>query len=83
MTTPRPKRCPTCARHAALGFPHDCGGSTCRFCPWPGCVCTHTAGCDRGFIDLGRDEDGNDVVEKCPNCASAAKDAALLISAGK
>jgi hypothetical protein len=80
-------RCPTCVRHAGLGFPHPCAkeshepASACRHCPWPGCVCTHSSGCDRGWLTAEPLADGYEpAVARCPNCAVAAKDAALLIS---
>lgn len=79
-----PDRCHTCARHATLGFPHPCAGSPCRHCPWPACNCTHGGGCDRGWIEDRPLSDGYaPAVVRCPQCAMAAADAQLLISAGK
>lgn len=87
MTTKTPTRCINCARHGMLGFPHPCTEpytEACRHCPWPGCVCTHGAGCDRGWLDSEPLAPGYDPsVRRCPTCAAAAKDAALLIAAGR
>lgn len=77
--------CDTCKHLANIGFPtRDCDGLKCRHCPWPGCNCTHSAGCDRGWIDADPLSDmGYPAVTRCPVCRSAGQDAALLMSAGK
>ena len=39
-----------------------------RPCDRRDCRCTHTDGCDGGWIEIYADEDGRDRVMPCPNC---------------
>ena len=39
-------------------------------CPWPECQCTHTGGCNAGWLDIDSwdDPDGKAWARPCPNC---------------
>jgi hypothetical protein len=79
--------CYTCKRHALIGFKHACTRpfeKPCRHCPWPNCNCTHDDGCDKGWLDTEPlSKACYDTVRRCPTCAAAGKDAALVIAAGR
>jgi hypothetical protein len=72
--------CDNCQRHAARGYRvGECEGITCTRCPWPGCPCTHGAGCDRGYIDEPpTDPTSNAQVTRCPTCRDWSEALKLL-----
>lgn len=62
--------CVNCIRNDKAGYRVGfCEGNACTRCPWAGCPCTHTGGCDRGFIEVEpNDEASLAQAKRCPTC---------------